>query len=106
VSSPNDSAPDISLVVGVGEQSKQLLNGPVGLFSALNLGVFIQGTLFPLTKAISHIAFKTGSTWRVFCFHNFAATVNPINYNDTYVRETWGVGRVQLPGQPSHVALG
>lgn len=63
VSSPNDSAPYISL--GVGEQSKQLLNGPVGLFSALNLGVFIQGTLFPLTKAISHIAFKTGSTWRV-----------------------------------------
>ncbi|ELR22174.1 CD36 family protein [Acanthamoeba castellanii str. Neff] len=45
--------------------SKQLLNGPVGLFSALNLAVFIQ------------------------------ATVNPINYNDTYVRETWGVGRGQ-----------
>jgi hypothetical protein len=47
--------------MGVCEQSKQLLNGPVGLFSALNLAVFIQGT-FPLTKPFSHIAFKNGST--------------------------------------------
>ncbi len=80
MSSPNDSAPDISLVVDVGEQSKQLLNGPVGLFSALNLGVFIQGTLFPLTKAISHIAFLKlypGSTWRVFCFPRFRSNGQP-----------------------------
>jgi hypothetical protein len=83
--------------VDVGEQSKQLLNGPVGLFSALNLAVFIQGTLSPLTKASVTSPLRLAHRGASSVFHNFAATINPISYNDTYVRETWGVGRVQLP---------
>jgi len=50
------------------QASKKLLSGPMGIFSAQNLGLFLK------------------------------TTANPFDYNETFVMEVWGINRGQVDG--------